>query len=171
MKKYLLWIACAVVVAGCKADDKGWNDSVIPVSLVGIQAVNIDNSGEFPILATDSIIKEAYMVGIRWITDHITSANDYITGPIQWGDQTYESLSDKYTKRIWTNNQFNSSTPAGSNISSFFKEINRNYLPPDMDEGFVLLVAPTPGVHSFRVEYWLGGTLAFFYDTESIILR
>jgi len=169
MKKYLLWIVFAIV-AGCSKNTRdSWDDSVIPVSLVGIEAVNIDNSGEFPFVSASPIRKEAFMIGIKWITDHVITDDDkFITGPIQRGEQTYESLADKYSKAVKANTPFNSSIPAGTYVSRFFKEINRNYLPADIDEGFVLLVAPDPGEHSFRVEYWQGNTLVFYYDTQPI---
>jgi len=167
MKKYLLWTTFALAAVGCKRDS--WYDSVIPVSLVGIEAVNIDNSGEFPFVSASPIRKEAFMIGIKWITDHVITDDDkFITGPIQRGEQTYESLADKYSKAVKANTPFNSSIPAGTYVSRFFKEINRNYLPADIDEGFVLLVAPDPGEHSFRVEYWQGNTLVFYYDTQPI---
>ena len=66
------------------------------------------------------------------------------------------------------NTQFNANIPAGKYVSKFFKEIDRNYLPEDVNEGFVLLVAPEPGLHSFRVEYYERGILKFFHDTPLI---
>jgi len=171
MKKYLLWITLAAATVGCARDSlrDGWDDSVIPLSLVGIQAVNIDNSGEFPFVSASSIKKEAYMIGIKWITDHLISDDDkFITGPIRRGEQTHGSLADRYSKAVKANTQFSSSIPAGTYVSRFFKEINRRYLPAGIDEGFVLLVAPDPGEHSFRVEYWQGNTLVFYYDTQPI---
>jgi len=168
MKKSFLFIAFAIVVAGCTKD--GWEGSVIPVSLKNIEAVNIDNSGELPFVSALPIKKEAYMVGIRWITDNAPTDDDdkFITGPIQRGEQLYSSLSDKYRKAIKCNTQFNANTPADTYVSKFFKEIDRNYLPSDIDEGFVLLVAPDPGEHSFRVEYYEGNNLVFFHDTPLI---
>jgi len=170
MRKYLLWIAVIAVVAGCAGDlGDSWYDPVIPVSLVGIEAVNVDNSGEFPFVSASPIRKEAFMIGVIWITDHVISDDDkFITGPIQWGEQTRGTVSNRYSKAVRANTQFNSSIPAGTYVSRFFKEINRNFLPTGIDEGFVLLLAPDPGEHSFRVEYWLGNTLAFYYDTPPI---
>ena len=69
MKKIFLFITFVAVIAGCKKENS-WSDSVIPVSLVDIEVVNIDNSGEFPVASASSIKKEAYMVGIKWITDY-----------------------------------------------------------------------------------------------------
>jgi len=169
MRKIFLFITLAIAVMGCKKDEGGWNDSVIPVSLVDIEVVNIDNSGEFPIVSALSIKKEAYMVGIRWITDYAIGDDDkFITGAIEKGEQTFSSLGDKYLKAIKCNTQFNSTIPAGTYVSKFFKEIDKNYLPADINEGFVLLVAPDPGEHSFRVEYYEGNTLKFFHDTQII---
>ena len=170
MRKLLLFISFTVALLGCSKDESDrWNDPVIPVSLVGIEAMNIDNSGELPVVSISPIKKEAYMVGIKWITDNIPSEDDkFITGPIKKGEHLYSDLSNKYSKAIKCNTQFNANIPAGKYVSKFFKEIDRKYLPVDADEGFVLLVAPDPGIHSFRVEYYQGATLKFFYDTPSI---
>lgn len=171
MKKTFLYAIIALVITGCQKEmDVGWNDSVIPVSLKNIEAVNIDNSGEFPEVSVLPIKKEAYMMGIRWIADNTPSNDDdkFITGPIQKGRYTYRSISDKYLKAIKCNSQFNSDIPAGSYVSKFFKEIDKNYLPADIDEGFVLLVAPDSGEHSFRVEYYEKDVLVFFHDTPPI---
>lgn len=169
MKK-IFFIVSIVLIMGCTEDNNSWNDPVIPVSLKDIEAVNIDNSGKFPVVSASLIKKEAYMLGVRWITDYFPSENDdiFITGPVQKGQYTYVSLSEKYLKAIKCNDQFNANFPADSYVSKFFKEIDRNYLPADIDEGFVLLVAPYPGEHSFRVEYYEGNVLKFFHDTPPI---
>ena len=162
-------IALSLALVRCDNGMSGWNEPVIPVELIGIEALNIDNSGELPIISISPIKKEAYMVGIKWITDNTPTDDDkFITGPIQKGEHTYNALSDKYLKAIKCNTQFNASIPADSYVSKFFKEIDRKYLPVDIDEGFVLLVAPDTGVHSFRVEYYEGDILKFYYDTEPI---
>ena len=170
MKKIFLFVALVLIMAGCKKDLDGWDGSVIPVSLTNIEAVNIDNSGELPVISALPIKKEAYMVGIRWITDNTPSDDDdkFITGPIRKTERIYSSLGDKYNKAIKCNTKFNANIPADSYVSKFFKEMDRNYLPSDIDEGFVLLVAPDSGEHSFRVEYYEGNKLVFFYDTPLI---
>jgi|GEM_PF-1460543 len=171
MRKFLLFISLTIALLGCAVESSDrWNDPVIPVSLVGIEAMNIDNSGEFPVISNTPIKKEAYMVGIKWITDNTPSDEDdkFITGPIKKGEHLYSDLSNRYSKAIKCNTQFNANIPEGKYVSKFFKEIDRKYLPADIDEGFVLLVAPDPGLHSFRIEYYEGETLKFFYDTPSI---
>ena len=171
MKKLFLFITITAIILGCsKGRGDSWNDPVIPVSLVGIETVNIDNSGEMPLVSYSSIKKEAYMVGIKWITEHTPSTEDdkFITGPINKGEQLYSELGSKYSKAIKCNTQFNANIPAGEYVSKFFKEMEGKYLPADIDEGFVLLVAPDPGTHSFRVEYYEGNTLVFFHDTQPI---
>jgi hypothetical protein len=99
MKKLFLFFALAIAIAGCSKNDT-WNEPVIPVSLVGIEAVNIDNSGEFPIVSSSPIKKEAYMVGIKWITDNTPSSADdkFITGSVPKGENTYSGLSNSYSK-------------------------------------------------------------------------
>ena len=174
MKKLMMCAALAALLAGCSKNDDAWGGSVIPVSLKGIQSVNIDNAGEFPKVSVSSgasVKKEAYMLGIQWIVSNVPSGGDedkFITAPIQKGEKTYGSLSDRYSKAIKCNTSFNSEIPAGEYVSKFFKEIDPNYLPKGVDEGFVLLVAPDPGEHSFRVEYYEGAQLRFFHDTPTI---
>jgi hypothetical protein len=168
MKNLIRVILLAAVAAGCSVND-GLDEPVIPVSLKGIEAVNIDNSGAFPVISNSPVKKEAYMVGIKWITDNTpTDGDKFITGSIQQGEHIYGSVADNYLKAIKCNDQFNSNIPAGKYVSAFFKEIDRKYLPADINEGFVLLVAPDPGEHSFRVEYYIGDDLQFFYDTQPI---
>ena len=169
----LTGIALCLAMAGCAVDyaemDR-WDASVIPVEMTGIEAVNIDNSGELPIVSNLSIKKEAYMVGVKWITENTVSDNDnkFITGPIRKGTGLYNSLGDRYSKAIKCNDQFSTGIPAGQYVSKFFKEIDRKYLPVEINEGFVLLVAPDPGEHSFRVEYYEGNVIKFFYDTTPV---
>jgi hypothetical protein len=170
MKKIFYLVTFVVAIAGCSKDSGDrWNEDVIPVSMVGIEAVNIDNSGEFPEISVLPIRKEAYMVGVKWITEHTVSDNDiFITDVIKEGAPSYHTLGNKYKKAIMCHTAFSASIPAGSYVSKFFKEIDRKYLPADVDEGFVLLVAPIPGEHSFRVEYYEGNNLKFFHDTPTI---
>jgi hypothetical protein len=169
MKSLIKLILLVAIITGCSIND-GLDEPVIPVSLKGIEAVNIDNSGEFPAVSNSPVKKEAYMVGIKWITDNTPSDEDdkFITGPSQEGQQRYGSVADNYLKAIKCNDQFNSNIPAGKYISKFFKDIDRKFLPADINEGFVLLVAPDAGEHSFRVEYYIGEELKFFYDTQPI---
>ncbi len=170
MKKLLIiQLAFTLIVAGCSQEGLWGNEPVIPVTLKGIEAVNIDNSGEFPTVSVEPIKKEAYMVGIKWIADNTpTEADKFITGPIEQGEQTYGSIADIYSKAVKCLTRFNADIPADSYVSKFFKEVERNYLPAEVDEGFVLLVAPDPGEHSFRVEYYEGEELKFSYDTQPV---
>ncbi|MDR1670921.1 MAG: hypothetical protein LBR57_00180 [Alistipes sp.] len=170
MKKTIILLSFATACAGCATSDSGWSDEpVIPVSLKGIEAVNIDNSGEFPVVTAAPVKKDAYMVGVRWIADNVPSDDDkFITGPIEQGQQTYGSIADNYSKAVVCLTQFNADIPAGTYVSKFFKEIDRDYLPADVNEGFVLLVAPDPGQHSFRVEYYEGEKMKYSHDTPSI---
>lgn len=169
MKKTIILAVLALSVAACSVSES-WEDPVIPVTLKDIEAVNIDNSGEFPVVTNSPVKKDAYMVGIKWIADNTPDDDDdkFITDPIQKGEQTYSSIADNYLKAIKCNTQFNADIPAGKYVSKFFKEIDRNYLPADVNEGFVLLVAPDAGTHSFTVEYYVGEELKFSYQTQPI---
>lgn len=163
-------VALAALLAGCEVGEGGgWDEPLIPVSLKGIQTVNIDNSGEFPKVSAAPIKKEAYMLGVKWIADNIPDEDDkYITGSIRWGEQLYVMTADHYEKSIVCLTSFNADIPAGSYVSKYFKKIDPEYLPADVDEGFALLVAPDPGLHRFRVEYYSAGELKFFHETQAI---
>ena len=106
MRILILFAVFAALLAGCEESAyNSWDEPVIPVSLKGIEAVNIDNSGEKPVVSNASVKKEAYMVGIKWVADNIPSDDDdkFITGPIQQGEQRYESIADNYQKAIKCN--------------------------------------------------------------------
>jgi len=168
MKKLILFTALVIIIAGC-AEDHGWDEPVIPVTLKGIETVNIDNSGEFPAITNSFVKKEAYMLGVKWIADDTpTDGDKFITGSIRKGEQTYNSIAGKYSKAIMCLTPFRSDIPAETYVSKFFKEIDRNYLPANVNEGFVLLVAPDAGKHAFRVEYYDGDKLVFSHDTSLI---
>jgi hypothetical protein len=176
MKNFLIsaFIAvAAVAITGCSSGYDPWTEPVIPVTLRGIEAVNIDNAGQFPQITVQPIKKDAYMLGIRWVVDNIPTENDvFITGPIREGEQTFGTVADGYQKAIKCLTPFSDGIPAGTYVSKFFKEIGRNYLPRGINEGFVLLVAPDAGTHSFRVEYHEvkqgKTTLKFYYDTPPV---
>ena len=159
--------------AGCKEDEKDWpysDDEVIPVYLAGIESVNINNEGQYPFTTAEPVKKEAYMIGVRWITDNSDpDGNQSITGPVEAGKYRYQNIADNIiNKRIYCNTVFNSRNPAGANVSQYFKAVK--YLPSGIDEGFVLLVTPDPGDHSFKVVYSNKNGNNYEYDTELIKL-
>lgn len=171
MKKLL--VALAILATGCDwVDDRdlSWDDPVIPVTLTGIEAMHVDNAGEFPVVSGDPIKKEAYMLGVKWKTSQIPGEDDkFVTDPVKGGGGTAD-----YSKAIICLTPFNVDIPAGTYVSSFFKEADGHFLPEEVDEGFVLLVTPDPGQHAFRVEYYENEsdeTPAFSYDTPTIELR
>jgi hypothetical protein len=170
MKRNLMILALAAACTGCSTNGDWEDQPVIPVSLKGIEAVNIDNSGEFPIVTATPVKKEAYMVGVRWIADNTPTEDDdiFITGPIKEGKGSYGTIADNYSKAVRCLTKFNANIPADTYVSKYFKEVDADYLPADVDEGFVLLVAPDPGIHSFRVEYYENSELKYSYETAPI---
>jgi hypothetical protein len=109
------------------------------------------------------------MIGVRWVTDNSNpNGNQMITGPVEVGKFLYGSIADNFDKQVFCNTVFNSRNPVGANVSQYFKKIT--YLPAGIDEGFVLLVAPDPGEHSFKVVYSNSKGDRFEYDTELIEL-
>jgi len=170
--KKIFFAAILFCVAGCAEDDGSrWDphEPMIPVYLAGVESVNVNNAGQYPLITVEPIPKEAYMIGIRWITDNSDPDGEQsITGPVEAGKQLYQNIANGYTRRIYCNTVFNSSNPAGANVSQYFKEVK--YLPAGIDEGFVLLFSPTPGDHSFKVEYTNRNGEKFEHDTELIKL-
>lgn len=163
--------AAALLLASCT--DSAWKpQSEVAVSLVGIQAVNIDNAGQYPVVDPSSVQKEAYMLGVRWQTTTAPTDDDqYITPP------GYEAprhvLSYSYRKAVRCVEAFNADIPAGSYVSKYFKQPSGNpYLPEGVDEGFALLVAPDAGMHSFIVEYSdAEGKVLFTATTSALEFR
>ena len=170
--KILLSAILLCSVAGCSNEVNGsdWEEPLIPVYLAGIELANINNEGRYPFSTNDPVKKEAYMIGVRWITDNSDpDGNQAITGPIEIGTYRYKNIANNYTKRIYCNTVFNSRNPLGANVSQYFKEVT--YLPSGINEGFVLLVAPDPGEHSFKVVYTNNSSgESHEYDTEMIKL-
>lgn len=166
----IIFAIILLCVAGCSKDDTGRDEPVIPVHLAGIESVNINNEGKYPFTTTEPVKKEAFMIGIRWVTDDSNpDGNQAITGPIEIGVSSYKNITENYTKRIYCNTVFNSRNPEGANVSQYFKAVT--YLPAHVDEGFVLLVAPDPGDHSFKVVFTnRSNGERFEYDTELIKL-
>ena len=167
----IFFAAILFCAAGCsEGGGLPGEDPVIPVRLAGIESVNVNNEGRYPLATTEPVKKEAYMIGIRWITDNSDPDGDQsITGPVEAGANRYQNIADNYTKRIYCNTVFNNRNPAGANVSQYFKAVT--YLPAGVNEGFVLLVAPDPGDHSFKVVYTDNSTgESYEYDTELIKL-
>ena len=170
--KNIFFAALLLCTAGCSKDDGDWrdmDDPVIPVYLAGIESVNVNNADRHPFITTEPIKKEAYMIGVRWVTDNSDPDGDQsITGPVEAGKHRYQNIADGYTRRIYCNTVFNSRNPAGANVSQYFKEIK--YLPMGINEGYVLLVAPDAGEHSFKVVLTNKNGDRHEYDTELIKL-
>jgi hypothetical protein len=193
MKKLITPLLCAMLLAGCyNGEDEGWTGGpVIPVTLKGIEAVNVDNSGELPKVATGAVKRDSYMVGIKWEADNLPGDDDAFVGdPIQKGEQTYSSIADGYSKRVRSLTQYNSQIKPEvlkdendkpildendneiilyPNVSIYFMEADRAFIPEGVDEGLVLvqgkdIPVPDEGTHIFRVEYWRHGDRAFYYD-------
>ena len=167
--KTIIFVSFLLCTVGCKKEDPRWDEPVIPVYLAGIESVNINNAGQYPFTTTEPVKKEAYMIGVRWVSDNSDPDGDQsITGPIKAGTNRYQNIADNFTRRIYCNTVFNSRNPAGANVSQYFKEVT--YLPMGIDEGYVLLVAPDPGDHSFKVVFTNKSGESFEYDTELIKL-
>ncbi|GHU98650.1 hypothetical protein FACS1894159_01450 [Bacteroidia bacterium] len=159
------------MLAACAKESSDWTEAapLVPVSLAGIEAVNIDNQGASPVVSAEPIRKEAYMIGIKWTTDDSDPFGNQSISAAFGSSSGYTpgDVAKNFTKRIYTIEQFNAKNPAGANVSQYFKAIK--YLPEQIDEGFVLLVAPDPGPHTFRVVYSFNSA-SFEYTTPTVEL-
>ncbi len=178
MKKLILSLLASVLMVACSSDGEDWGgETLIPVTLKGIETVNIDNSGKYPEISDGPIGRNSYMIGIKWEVDNLPGDDDaFVGGPIREGEHTYSSAANGYSKRVRSLTRFNDEVGPTEeirhpNISTYFVETDRAFLPKGVDEGLVLLVAPDAGEHRFRVEYWRNGARAFYYDTPTITLR
>lgn len=178
MKKLIFPLLAALLMAGCGSGDDDWGgETLIPVTLKGIEAVNIDNAGAFPEISEGPIGKGSYMIGIKWEVDNLPNDDDaFVGGPIREGEHTYSSSANGYSKRVRSLTRFNEDVGPTEdvlypNISTYFMEVDCAFLPEGVDEGLVLLVAPDAGEHRFRVEYWRNGARAFYCDTPAVTLQ
>lgn len=110
----------------------------IPVSLKSLEAFNVNNEGKEPFVTEDNIRKEAFMIGLSYVSDTAVDKYTYVIQPIK-------------ERKFYCTTDFNEEYPAGSDISSFF--MSAKYIPENLNEGYVLLTIPSPGLHTFKMVF------------------
>lgn len=140
---------------------------VIPKQIVDFELSNVDNAGEYPVSATSSVPKDAYMIGISLITEHQASGDGYVGGYIDWSASGNAPANRIKGCKVYCNDAFNGATAAGTNVSGFFI-YTTEYLPAGIDYGLLLFVAPQPGTHSFRVVLETTDGTTFEHNTTPI---
>lgn len=131
-----------------------------PVELVGIELVNIDNSGKDMIESDGPVKKEAYAITIKYLVD----SERFYSGAHYLGEYDYEYIQNVEgvpAKTIYCNTGFGTEYSEGSDVSSCFRIC-----------GDILLLneVPVPGVYSFKVKLVYSNGLVFEADTKPVTL-
>ncbi|MBK5719632.1 DUF5034 domain-containing protein [Dysgonomonas sp. Marseille-P4677] len=115
--------------------DEDYSDP-INVNLIGLEIYNVNNEGQYPIISDEPIKKEAYMIGVKQLTD---------------GDEPryYQLVEQIETKTISCDIDIDHEHPAGSDITDFF--IRTSYKPHDLTYSYVLRKEIPAGTYSFKV--------------------
>lgn len=159
-----LLIVLYFLLTATTCEDFSYESDYANVKLVGIELANLDNTGEFPVIAENSVKKEAYIIGIKY----------RVVTEIEPLDTVYYNRSIHYNKnlifnqyrdqiQIYCNTDFNTDHPAGSNITKLFT-ISEKY---EYDKLLILRRAPQSGIHSFHMHYNLDST-KIIADTKPI---
>ena len=116
MKKHLTQLLLSLlflVVTAMTCDEQDWAEPIdVPCTLKEVELYHWDNAGEKPKEAVDNkVLKEAYMMEIRLLTD----AGDV--------------LSDGIKKiQIFTETAFNEEFPAGAEVTSCFYDYPKTFV-------------------------------------------
>jgi hypothetical protein len=136
-------------------------------SLLGLVAVNLNNEGENPTYTEDSIKKEAFVIGLIYMTD----GNKPSDTPIYFDNVPYESYINPKYEKIVCLTDFNDEYPAGFDVTNLFirYENTKNKI-SGIDALFVLTAVPSPGIHSFRISRTLDDGSEVRTETKPIKL-
>lgn len=138
----------------CEEDDGEY--TAMDVDLVEIELFNIDNSGRGPVLAKDSVKKEAYVVGVRYKVVDTQNADDtihyYNENKVNYDKEVI--VNTDLIPRIFTNTDFDEDHPAGSDVTDLFLSTDW-HTGQSYDRMLILRKAPEAGIHSFKVSYTL----------------
>lgn len=137
---FLLFILCAATMCEYAGEEgKAYN-----IYLVGAEAHNLDNSGEYPVKSNDSIRKEAFVIGIRYKVVKETNLTDTLIDIRYRHDRSLKSVK----LNVFCNEPFNN-FPKGTNVTSLFSVYDNNR---DYDKLLVLRTTPQAGEYSFDIE-------------------
>lgn len=142
-----IWLSIAMT---CDYDDS------MQIRIDGIESFNINNEGKSPFVTDSAVKREAFLIGIKWITKD------------RYEDSYNTKLINIKQKRIFCNTDFDENHPAGSDVSNYFKKAR--YTPYEIDEGFVLTTIPQPDIYSFKIVFICNDDIIFEYDTLPVNL-
>lgn len=134
--KLLLFLSCVFVLNVAMRCDDDYDEDRERMNILRIEAFNLNNEGQDPVLSDDPIKKEAYVIGIERITDAQKEEYYYIP------NDTVES------EKIYTLNNLNAQYPAGSDVTSLFVKMPYGSWSKYM---YALRKEIEPGVHSFKI--------------------
>lgn len=148
-------------------DEDYYCHDCVKVNLVGIELTNLDNTGEYPVIAKDSIKKEAYVIGLKYkvVTETEPLDTVYYDRNIHYNKNLdYYQYKDQI--QIYCNTDFNTEYTAGNNITKLFT-ISKRY---EYDKSIILRTAPQSGTHSFNIHYNLDSIGTIQENTKPIKL-
>lgn len=126
------------------------------VNLVGINVSNVNNEGKYPTISDERVKKEAYMIGVKYVTDAKNPKYNYAI------KDSIESI------KILSNSNIDTEHPAGSDLTNYF--IKTTYAPDGINYSLLLKKSISPGVYSFRIILSCTNGKTFDESTNSIEL-
>lgn len=143
---------------------------ITPMSLVDIELVNIDNSGENMVESDEAIRKEAYVIGLRYLVSDNFKYSDGEPHFIHNAGLDENIYIDNINSnpKIYCLSDFDSEHLAGSDITEFFTFYTNN----DSNQNMLLILrkAPHAGSHSFKVEFECTNDTIVSKNTTPVIL-
>lgn len=110
----------------------------VKVELTSVEIYNINNEGQYPIISDEPVKKEAYMIGVKYVTE--------VEGEAGTG---YRFQPQIKSEQIFTNVDIDTEYPAGSDVSSLF--VRTIYMPKGLDHAFVMKKVIPAGTYSFKL--------------------
>lgn len=178
MRKHFLLFCFAVAVFLLFTRTSCEHDYDYDEKLVSVEADNMDNAGQDMILAGQSVKKEAFVLGVKLFSSMKDWQNEWSGA---YFSRKMEFVNTVGNVKVFTNTDFSSSYPKGSDVSHLFDTYFRQTEDYDKPEPpfdvytylLVLREAPDVGEHSFKIVYQLKDDEAesIVLDTEPILLN
>lgn len=143
------------------------------VDLLDYSISNANYEGKYPLKSDDSIKKEAYVIAFE--SDVIVYDRDSDTVIISAPESNkyvhipYFSNVKNSGIKIYCNTDFDDNTPAGSDVTSYFKG-DYIYNGTKRDYYYVLRQMPKAGIHSFNMKVELTNDSIIEKNTTPILL-
>ena len=128
--------------------DEDYADTV-KVNLIGVEAHNVNNEGQNPVISDMPIKKEAYVIGVRQLTD-----SEVV--------HVYDLVEPIVSETISCNIDIDKEHPAGTDITNFF--VRSYYKGDGLTYSYVLRKEIPAGKYSFKL---VVATASKVFETET----